>query len=415
MNPCRRWDLLAALPAFLAAACGAPEPPESTGGVDVVPGVCGRGAVVVSSDYLSTNVSLIDIDARVLSDSLLSSATSSAGLSAALSGDVVLPSSAADGDELVLIDRYPGSILTWVRLRDAKVTRQLSVKTGFAANPQDYLELADGRAYVTRFEPNRKPGSEPYDGGDDIVILDAGRSEIVGRIDLSSSLSGAPAGVFVRPSRMVRVGNHVIVLSQSYDKGFAGAASRLIRVDTEHDSVVDTRVLVGTESCVAMALSPNQETLAVSCAGRFVDGVPTPDSSFVVLLRTSSMEELGRVSATDLGGAPFSFGIGFLADNQLVISQFGAVGSQLEATRPDSVSVVRLPSLQASEVLRSDGEAFVLGDVRCFPECARCFVADAEHGSVRQLRLEADGSVQLVGNTAVGATIGLAPRNLGAF
>ena len=119
------------------AGCNAPDPPPTTGGTDLPPGACGRGAVVIGSDYQSTNVSLVGVEGEVLSPSFLSSATSSAGLTAPLSGDVAVPSMPAAGEEIVLLDRYPAAVLTWVDVVTGSVRAQLNVATGFAANPQD--------------------------------------------------------------------------------------------------------------------------------------------------------------------------------------------------------------------------------------------------------------------------------------
>ena len=48
----------------------------------------------------------------------------------------------------------------------ADVLAQLSVGTGFASNPHDYLEVAADKAYVTRYDSNPHPGSEnPAKGG----------------------------------------------------------------------------------------------------------------------------------------------------------------------------------------------------------------------------------------------------------
>ncbi|PKN46336.1 MAG: hypothetical protein CVU63_07695, partial [Deltaproteobacteria bacterium HGW-Deltaproteobacteria-20] len=65
--------------------------PDNTGGTDITAGACGRGLVVVNTDYQSTNVSLVAIDGKVLSTSFLSSASTPPGLSAPLGGDVVVP------------------------------------------------------------------------------------------------------------------------------------------------------------------------------------------------------------------------------------------------------------------------------------------------------------------------------------
>lgn len=404
--------------ALLCSACGAPEPPESTGGTSVLPGACGRGMVVLSSDYQSSNVSLVSVDGAVLSDSFVSSATAAAGLSAPLSGDVTLSSSSYNDDEIVVIDRYPASVLTWVGVRDGAVREQLSVKTGFAANPKDYLRLADGRAYVSRFEPNLAAGQMPFDAGDDLLILQTKPAQIVGRVDLSSAMAGEAAEFFVRPSRMLQVAGRVLVLSQGYNNaGFsASASSRLIAVDPTTDSVVDVLPLHGAHGCLAMALSPDQKLLAVSCAGEFA-GRENPDvqSSMIVLVDPVTFEERRRLRAVDHAGAPFGFGIGFVSPERIIVTAMGVVDASGNAALRDSVLSVAVDGSATSVILRSDDDAFVLGDVRCFAECGHCFVTDADRALLHQVSADRDGIVALKRSSRVGTSVGLPPRSLGAF
>src|SRR6185295_14337493 len=105
-------------------------------------GACPSGLLVSSSDYKSTNISVLSPTGATLSEILISSASASTGLSTALSGDVVFPLSTPTSGRAVLIDRFPNSVLTWVNPSNAEVIHQLPVGTGFAANPQDYLEVS---------------------------------------------------------------------------------------------------------------------------------------------------------------------------------------------------------------------------------------------------------------------------------
>src|SRR5258708_24973637 len=114
----------------LLTACGVRTPATNTGGAHNDAGPCGRGVAVVTSDYMSWSVSLLDLEGNVISPSVISSASATTGLSAPLSGDVVLPSTPAHGDTLVLIDSYRASILTWVDVKSGAVRGQLSVSTG---------------------------------------------------------------------------------------------------------------------------------------------------------------------------------------------------------------------------------------------------------------------------------------------
>src|SRR5450432_3392576 len=145
----RQASLLAAT--FWLAACGAERVSPGTQGVAVEPGPCGRGLVVVESDYQSSNVSLLDFGGNVLSRSLASSSTQGSGAGVALSGDVVPASNPEHGSSLPLLDRYPAGVMRCVDLATARVASELSVVTGFRANPQDYLAIDNHKAYVARY------------------------------------------------------------------------------------------------------------------------------------------------------------------------------------------------------------------------------------------------------------------------
>ena len=148
-------------------------------------GVCPTGVTVLLSDFFSTLVTLGRLDGTTKSASFLSTGSSGTdGLSFALSGDVVLPSSRPESRRVVLVDRYGTNVITWADPRTAKVLGQLAVGTGFESNATDYLELESGEAFVTRWGENGDPGRVEYDRGGDILLLDSERFEITGAIEL---------------------------------------------------------------------------------------------------------------------------------------------------------------------------------------------------------------------------------------
>src|SRR5262249_49627102 len=159
---------------------------DAEGGTAVA---CDKALVVASSDYTSTNVSLLSPAGSILSEILISSGSTTTGLSTALSGDVILPLAAPPSGRVVLLPPS-ASVLTWVDPTTAAVTAQLSVRTGFLSNPYDYLEVAPDKAYVTRFESNPQPGKEAFDGGGDVLVIDPQSFALRGRVDLSSSDDG---------------------------------------------------------------------------------------------------------------------------------------------------------------------------------------------------------------------------------
>ena len=75
------------------AACGSDSKTSANNSNDVLP--AGNYAVVITSDYTSTAVSLLDLDAQtVAQDECITSGTKLGSISTTLSGDVVLPSQA---------------------------------------------------------------------------------------------------------------------------------------------------------------------------------------------------------------------------------------------------------------------------------------------------------------------------------
>ncbi len=400
--------------------CNAPAPLTGTGGVDPPSGACGRGLVLVSTDYQSTNVSLLDTDGAILSASVISSASESSGLSAPLSGDVVAPTARVVGPSLVLIDRYPASVLTFVELATGEVSGQLDVSTGFASNPRDYLEVDERRAYVTRFESNREPGAEAFDGGGDILVVDPWEPAILARIDLSAAMSDAP-GFLPRPSRMVRHGDDVFVLLLGYNHDFSAVApARLARVDSRTDTLGDVVVLPDLSGCEGLALSPDATELAVACSGPLRNGATqeTTGSGLAVLDRaTLTVSRVTR--AAELVGQPLGFSAAFTRRGDILVTALGAFGSGGDDVL-DAVLRIQ-PDGTADTVLRSVSRPFELGEVRCTlpidaadaaAACGQCFVADAERGVLQRLdptTAESDGTIALEDG------IGLPPRLLGRF
>lgn len=414
--------------AFLAGVlgmllgCNAPEPPPSTGGTDIGDGPCGRGAVVVSSDYQSTNVSLISWNGDVLSASFISSASTSAALSAPLSGDVIVPTMRAQGDRLVLIDRLPASVLTWANVRTGAIDGQLSVATGFGANPQDYVETPSGKAYVTRHEPNLAAGAEPFDGGSDVLVLDPEARAIVDRIDLTPAIAGEGPTIHPRPSRAVLIEDSLYVLLTATSLDFtASAASRLVEIDTRDDEIQRVTVLDGLHGCGGLAVSASGSRLAVVCTGTFASGSTSnaDEAGLVVLARgAEGLVEERRWKASDLGEGTPGFSVAFAAEDLLLLTTLGRDALSEGGPLDDTLTAVPLTGGEPWVLLRSKERPFSLGEVRCASVCGRCFVADAESegGVVHSFDVNA-GTEALVHEAAfhVDTEIGLPPRYLGAF
>jgi len=415
-----RAPLGIALLGWLLASCGAPRVTPDSHGVSVKPGPCGRGLVVIESDYQSSNVSLLDFDGQVLSESLLSSSTASSGFGVQLSGDVVAPSSLQEGDDLVLIDRYPAGVLRFVELATARVTAELSVATGFRANPQDYLPLAPGRAYVARYEANPNAGRQAWDDGADILIVDPSVPAITGRIDLSEALAGEPAQFSAHPARLLNVSGRIFALLAAYADDYgSGTASRLVELDPATDSLLSTLVLDGLRGCTSLAASPDDKTLAVACTGDDLRSKqPKLAGSGLALLDIEGTPQLvRRFDAAELGQAVLGFGIAYSAPGQLLFSTLGHFDDAFAPAAQDALLRLDASSGQVDALLQSAGEPFTLGGARCAVSCGACFATDAKRagGSVLRFAVDADGNFAQPIAFRAETRVGLPPRYLGVF
>ncbi len=398
---------------FAAVGCDV-SAPGGSGGVGGAGGAapgCPRALVVANSDYASTNVSVVSTGGELLSASLLSSASAGVGASAALSGDVVLPHDAPASGRVVLIDRYPNSVLTWVDPASAAVEGQLSVATGFPSNPHDYLEVDGAKAYVTRYNTNPTPGREPLDGGGDLLVVDHARRAVVGRVDLGAE---AGPGFSPRPNRLARLaGGDALVTLDRFDAAFGRAEdARLVGVDPASDAPAWRLDLAGLANCGGLALSPSGARLAVACAGVFADGAGQLARSGLALLDLGARppREVARFDLAARFGAPIAPALAFASESLLVGVAFG----DLAAGRADLAFALDVATGEAA-VIAEAADAFSFGDLRCAPGCGElCFLADAGRNVLRSFRPGA-GPLAPGPELRVDTAFGLPPRSLGAY
>lgn len=427
-----RWMPIALV--IAPVSCNIPEAPHSTGGVRLpdagrvspgndagtdaladtadgaVPALCPRAFAVASSDYVSsTNVSIVSPNGSVLSESIVSSGSAPPGVTTALSGDVVLPSSAPASGRLVLIDRYPNSVLTWLDVETGTVIRQLSVATGFASNPYDYLEVSDSKAYVTRYGTNPVPGRQPFDAGGDVLVIDTASNSITGRIGLATS---ADATYFARPDRMVRVNTEVWVMLERWDADFRTvASSRITAIETTTDSITWSLDLPGAENCGGFVRSPSGKRIALSCSGNLSPPVTTAGRALILIDATvRPPKEIRRYPEAAVLDAPFGPYISFASDELLVGVAYGEDGGP----RRDALFTLNVDTAEVRTVADA-GASFTLGDVFCSPGCTDlCLVTDAASKTLRAFHIDAD-TLTDVRSIAVDPSIGLSPRYLGAL
>ncbi len=320
----RAW-LLAAIATGLGACSDSDDKPTNVergdagdGGTsaEVAPAAAGRpaakGLAVVNSDRMTTTISLVALGGTsVATDKCIGSGSATAQLSAALSGDVVLPSQTQPGNELVVIDRKNG-VLTWIDPTTCQVRRQLNAGSGWASNPHDLVGgLPEGKGYVTR--QGRNPARA--DEGNDVLVIDTARAEAKGRIDLRpwATPSETPGKTILPfPSRAVAIGDRVYVALNNLSDDYAAAgAGRVVAIDAARDTVVQAIELPGLKNCgtvEAVRLADGSDALAVSCGGPYSDGDKQIDSSGIAWVNLAkSPPEVSIVRAAGFGRPVSSF------------------------------------------------------------------------------------------------------------
>jgi hypothetical protein len=412
-----KLHLFACLVAAHCFACGVEPNPASSGGID--PAL--EGFAVVNSDYQSVSISLASLDGEVLSEHFIASGSADAGLSAALGGDVALPTLPIPGPDLVLIDRTPSGVITWVDKQSANVRAQLNVATGFASNPHDYVPVSHTKAYVPRFAWNLASGEERFDQGNDVLVIDPSVPKIVDRIDLMPALAGEPAGFYPSAERALLANDKLFVLCAGFNIDFSDRVnSRLVTIDPESDTIDDVLVFDDLNSCSSLDLAPDGLTLGIACHGAFGNDPEDghPDSGIVLVDIDGSAKELRRFAAADLGGEMIA-SLAFVDQRTLLFTTFGRYAEDLShMAAPDTARLLDLEdgALRGEPLQQTKSVPFSLGDVSCSPEARTCVLADAETdgGTLHHFRMH-DGDAEQRARVSLDDGLGLPPRSLGRF
>jgi hypothetical protein len=389
-----------------------------TGGVDLPErGDCPRGLAVVSSDFVSSELALLDPEGVVKSAAFLSSAAGPAtNLSAPFSGDLSLAPAGSRPGELVVVDRFGTDVLTFVDTRTAAVRAQLPIGTGFEANPQDYLEVSDHVAFVPRLGENRSPGRERFDAGSDLLVVDPSVPSIVDSIAMPRRDGYRPNPVAVTP-----FGDDVLVTLQHARPDYSGMAdSELVAVGVESQRLHYRLPLSGLKNCGRAELSPSRQLLAVACES-FADrvgAVAEPQASGLVLFDALGDEprELRRFSALELVGGPIQSSLEFASEHSVLLKTQTALGAdhdnQLFSLSLRSGDVTLLATAARDESGLGYGIAF--GGMSCHAGCGDpCLVADASRGKLLRFRVVAD-ELQPLADVAIHGA-GLPPTGITPF
>ena len=413
MTPNSRWAapaLLAAL--FTCDACDATVDPA--GPVFIDPEAC--RVVAVQSDYLATSVSLLRADGTLCVDNLLHSGSAPPGLVTAVSGDVTPPSTPHPDGLVVLLDRHPNAVLTFVEPHTAEVRGQLSVGTGFAANPHDVAFLAPDHAWVTRNETNPSPTADPadLDDGGDLLVIDPAALSLLDRIDLHPE---ADAGLDPRPDRVALGGGLVWVslnhLSRLFD---AGGPGLLLALDPATRGVVHRLTFPDLTNCGGLAPTTAGDGLWLVCTGLFADA-PAEQlarSGLVYIdLSGAAPTVTLALSAADLADRPLGAGVTAVAGGAVALVV--ALGS-LDPARADRLYAVDRATGAATDTGVSAG-GFQLGAPLLSPDADLVLVpvADPIEPRVRRYAWTGTGLGDELEAVAPSPSVGLAPRHLAVF
>ncbi len=155
---------------------------------------------VLSSDFSSSSIAMLDADFVTIDGSWISSGTTYPGLVATLSGDVVLPNRQAGDGTVAVIDRFFTDVVTRFFVPSGNLNGQLRTQgdigdSGFSSNPQDFIFVDPDSAWVPRYESNLNPDAIPENQGNDLFEVNPSDMSATGdRIDLSSLDTTATAG-----------------------------------------------------------------------------------------------------------------------------------------------------------------------------------------------------------------------------
>ncbi len=303
----------------MVGGCEAAPTPKTAG----VATAAEAGMAVVCSDYASTAIAILDRDAeRVTAPLLIHSGSASPGVLVALSGDVALPTAPAAGGPVLLLDRFPNGVITWVDPVSATVIRQVDLGAGFAPNIRDLVATTGARWLVTRANPNRQPDSKPLDRGDDVLLIGADGTPLA---SLSATeldgFPGRPDRLLVRPDGEVWVSLNRASLD--YTTWLDGMVGRVGVGAGDTLQWLERVEYPGTRCCGGLATDGARTALA--CPGSFDTALHTVDpAGSAVLLLDGAAKEVARLVGSDPRvGAAIGQDVALLADGRVALVALG--------------------------------------------------------------------------------------------
>jgi len=382
---------------------------------------------VLSSDFSSSSIAMLDADFVAIDESWLSSGTRYPGLVATLSGDVVLPNRQAGDGTVAVIDRFFTDVVTRFFVPSGNLNGQVRTQgeigdSGFSSNPQDFIFVDSDSAWVPRYESNLNPAASPENQGNDLFEVDPSDMRATGaRIDLASLNTTASAGtgdgaievdVFARPSRGVLVGSTIVVGLDRISANFDAAGPGMVAIVDLEDESVEGLELPGFKSCGRTVPVPGEPSkLVVACVGfaqPFGDEPQVRASSGIVLLDVGEgetvIEAVWRVADHPMEAIAVNAVIAI--DAQQVVG----VASGDFATTSDRLYLLNFAT-GAQTLVHESASSFVIGEPAYDPQSEMLYVPDAAENAVLEFAAEEGGFIQL-GSSTIAPGVGLPPTKV---
>jgi len=264
---------------------------------------------------------------------------------------------------------------------------------------------------VSRYGTNPTPGSQPFDQGGDLLIVDATKFAITGRIAMpeeNSALQPGPEGMnWLGGEVVVTLGRSSADLSKVGDGRFVGVSPSKNAVDWKVD-------VTGLQSCGRVVTSPSRKLAAIACSS--LENTTTnkfdPSASDIVVYdaTVSPPKELRRLGVATKLNSGIQTEIAFATEDAILALTYGG-----NATPGDTVFAVSA----TTGAVTSLGQAtmpYVLFGMHCSPGCGDvCLLSDAERNKLRRWQVASDGTFMPLADVTVDTVVGLPPRSIGAL
>ena len=382
---------------------------------------------VVSSDYSSSSIAMLDEDFEVIDESWLNSGTTYPGLVATLSGDVVLPNRQGGDETFAVIDRLFTDVVTRFFVPSGNLNGQARTHgevgdTGFSSNPQDFIFVDADSAWAPRYNSNFNPAAPPENQGNDLFEINPTDMSATGaRIDLSSLDTTATVmtedgpievDVFARPSRGVLVGSRIVVGLDRISGSFDAAGDGMVAIVDLEDESVQGLELAGLKSCGNAVPVPGAPSkVVVACVGfaqPYGDEPQVRASSGIALLDVAdaevTIERLWRLA--DHPASAIAVNSVIAIDAQRVV---GVANPDSKRTLDALYETDLTTGVQ--ELVHESSGSFVVGLPAYDPDSEMLYLPDAAQDAVVEFASD-DGSFVETGSTSIAPGLGLPPTKV---